>query len=264
MLFDLRGKRKRVIQVIYAALAGLMAIGLVGFGIGSDASGGLFTCNDPQQSANEDLAKRADELQAQVKQSPKDENLRLELVRARVQAGNAESESNPQTGQQTFSEDGLQQLDKASAAWDSYLKLKPKNPEPGVAILISQSDFALAQSRTDLNLALADLEAAADAQRIFADARPSQGTLAQLAQYQFLSGNFKAADRSAKRALADAQQSQRSALKAQFEQYEKIGKQFQKQLQQLAKAQKQQPGGGNPLENPLGGLGSSGGLQGTP
>jgi hypothetical protein len=259
MLFDLRGKRKRVIQVIYATLAGLMAIGLVGFGIGSDASGGLFTCNDPQQSANEDLAKRADELQAQLRQSPKDEGLWLELVRARVQAGNSESEQNPQTGQLTYSEDGIRQLEKASTAWDSYLKLKPKNPEPGVAILIAQSDFALAQGRTDLNLAVADLEAAAEAQRIFAEARPSQGTLAQLAQYQYLSGNFKAADRSAKRALADADQSQRSALKDQFEQYEKIGKQLDKELKRLAKAQKQQPGGANPLENPLGGLGSSSG-----
>ena len=42
MLFDLQGKRRRVVQVTYLGLAILMGGGLVLAGIGSDASGGLL------------------------------------------------------------------------------------------------------------------------------------------------------------------------------------------------------------------------------
>ena len=43
MLFDLRGKRKRLVQVVYALLAAIFLVGFVGFGIGvGDAPGGIL------------------------------------------------------------------------------------------------------------------------------------------------------------------------------------------------------------------------------
>ena len=42
MLFDLRGRRRRLVQATYLSLAVLMGGGLVLFGIGGDVSGGLF------------------------------------------------------------------------------------------------------------------------------------------------------------------------------------------------------------------------------
>src|SRR2546427_7007516 len=42
MLFDLKGKRKRVVQVTYVALAVLFGGSLVLFGTGSSVSGGLI------------------------------------------------------------------------------------------------------------------------------------------------------------------------------------------------------------------------------
>ena len=42
MLFDLSGKRKRLVQVVYATLAALFLVGFVGFGIGSSGAGGLL------------------------------------------------------------------------------------------------------------------------------------------------------------------------------------------------------------------------------
>src|ERR687893_166390 len=42
MLFDLQGKRRRVVQATYLTLAVLMGGGLVLFGIGGDVQGGLF------------------------------------------------------------------------------------------------------------------------------------------------------------------------------------------------------------------------------
>ncbi|MBA3437689.1 MAG: hypothetical protein H0U14_06795, partial [Thermoleophilaceae bacterium] len=42
MLFDIQGKRRRVVQATYLTLAVLLGGGLVLFGIGGDVSGGLF------------------------------------------------------------------------------------------------------------------------------------------------------------------------------------------------------------------------------
>src|SRR5207245_936966 len=42
MLFDLKGKRRRTVQVTYVGLAFLMAAGLIGAGIGCGTSGGIF------------------------------------------------------------------------------------------------------------------------------------------------------------------------------------------------------------------------------
>ena len=257
MLFDLRGKRKRFIQVIYATLALLMGVGLVGFGIGSDASGGIFTCNDQQSAATADLVKEADQLEAQTRTNPEDEALLLELSRARIQAANAESEADPQTGAQSFTADGVQQLEKAADTWETYLKLKPKPPSDEVASLIANGYFALAQSETDLNQAVAALEGAAEAERIVTDARPSQGTFAQLATYLYLAGDEKAGAKAEKRALAEAESSQRSLIKEQLKQSKRIGRELKKQLKQQAELSEGQPGA-NPLDNPLGGLGSSG------
>ena len=42
MLFDLKGKRKRLVQVVYVMLAILFGGGLVLFGVGGNVSGGLI------------------------------------------------------------------------------------------------------------------------------------------------------------------------------------------------------------------------------
>jgi hypothetical protein len=43
MIFDLKsGKRRRVVQVVFGFLAFIFFISFVGFGIGSDVSGGIF------------------------------------------------------------------------------------------------------------------------------------------------------------------------------------------------------------------------------
>ena len=64
MLFDVRGGRRRVIQVIYLSLAILMGGGLVLFGIGGNVSGGLFDAiggsNGGGGSTDKTLVRRAD------------------------------------------------------------------------------------------------------------------------------------------------------------------------------------------------------------
>jgi len=61
MLFDLKGKRRRTVQVTYVGLAFLMAAGLIGAGIGSGTSGGIFDLfggGSGKSTANKTVEKR--------------------------------------------------------------------------------------------------------------------------------------------------------------------------------------------------------------
>ena len=98
MLFDLRGRRKRFIQVIYATLAVLMGGGLVFFGIGSDVSGGLFERSSTRQrtppaSRSPTRPTRSSRSSPRTRQN---EDLLVALVRARYSAGNNLSEHRPE------------------------------------------------------------------------------------------------------------------------------------------------------------------------
>ena len=64
MLFDLQGKRRRVVQATYLTLAVLMGGGLVLFGVGSDVSGGIFDIfsgDDGGGSGNGQIEKRIEQ-----------------------------------------------------------------------------------------------------------------------------------------------------------------------------------------------------------
>ncbi|HMY25125.1 MAG TPA: hypothetical protein PLJ59_02235, partial [Solirubrobacterales bacterium] len=99
MLFDVRGRRKRVIQVIYVILAIIMAASLVVIGL----PGGVNPFNNGNTSANSDYAKanveRAENLQTKLQTQPNNEQLAVELIRARLSAGQSLSESDQTTGQ---------------------------------------------------------------------------------------------------------------------------------------------------------------------
>src|SRR5919202_4224476 len=99
MLFDLKGRRRRVIQGTYLLLAVLMGGGLVLFGIGGSTSGGLldaFTGGNSNTSGNPIVEKRMKAAEARLKASPDDQQALKELTRSRFQlAGN---DVNPDTG----------------------------------------------------------------------------------------------------------------------------------------------------------------------
>jgi hypothetical protein len=84
MLFDLQGKRKRFVQVIYAGLAILIGGGLVFFGIGGAGNGGLLDAvgigggNTSSSSNYDDQIDKANET---LQGNPKDERALLALAR---------------------------------------------------------------------------------------------------------------------------------------------------------------------------------------
>ncbi|MFT3954772.1 MAG: hypothetical protein QM722_10400 [Piscinibacter sp.] len=99
MLFDLRGRRKRVMQVIYVFLAVIMAASLLLLGGSSTLGlqnlfGGNSSVNKSAADANVD---RATDLQAKFQQQPNNANVAKELVRARASAGQSLYATDPDT-----------------------------------------------------------------------------------------------------------------------------------------------------------------------
>jgi len=84
MLFDLQGKRRRMVQVVYLTLAILMGGGLVLFGIGGDVQGGIFDAftgeGGNSNSGNSVIEKRVDSNEKKLKATPQSERLRKSLT----------------------------------------------------------------------------------------------------------------------------------------------------------------------------------------
>lgn len=258
MVFDTSGRRKHVVRVVYAILALLMGASLflvVGpFSIGSLIGG------DSSTSATKVLDEQAARTERKLARQPNDEALLLSLARTRITAGNSLTEVNPETGATVFTAEGLRELTAGIAAWNRYLK-QTKEPNPSMALLVSRAYFGLAETSPNLEVATTNVEKAAAAQRIAAEAQPTVNSLTTLAIYEYFSGNFAAGDKATKEAEAKAPgKSETKEISKQMAEYRKRGKAFQKQKVEVAKqegAQRKEA-----LENPLGGLSGGGGSLG--
>ena len=137
MLFDLQGKRRRVVVVVYAGLAFLMGGGLVLSGIGSDASGGLLDAFVGGDSADEGDARKPFENQikdadARLRTNPEDQAALATLVRAHF--GLAGLQQQEQDGIPVgYTEDGRKELQRADEAWGRYIATEPDRIDQGLA-----------------------------------------------------------------------------------------------------------------------------------
>ena len=118
MLFDLRGRRRRVVQVVYLMLALLLGGGLVLFGIGGDVSGGLVDAfkgggGQSTDSALEDRVKRQEE---RLQANPGDERVLQNLVRDYYSLAVSQRES----GSVGFPEGAREDLREAGTYWQRY------------------------------------------------------------------------------------------------------------------------------------------------
>jgi hypothetical protein len=136
MLFDLKGRRRRVVQVTYIGLALLMGGGLVLSGIGSDASGGLldaFVGSDGDEGdARKPFEQQIDDANRRLATSPRDREALATLVRANF--GLAGLETVEQGGQVVdYNDKGKELLRRADAAWGRYLDTDPRRIDSGLA-----------------------------------------------------------------------------------------------------------------------------------
>lgn len=250
MLFDTRGRRKHVIRVVYAVLALLMGASLflvVGpFNLGELAGGG-------SGDAGKVFEEQVERLEGRLAKDPTDEALLLALTRARISAGNAQAEIDPQTGLPgPPPPEASDDFEQALQAWNRYLKQAGDDPNPAAAQLVAQTSFGLAESSTGITDIEANVAAATKAQRIAAEQRPSVGSLTTLAIYQYFNGEFAAGGKTTKRAVASAPAAEAKSIEKQLADYRKRSKQFEQQKKQFAKAQ--QGVGKEQLLNPFGGI----------
>jgi hypothetical protein len=189
VLFDLRSPaRRRAIKVIYTMLAVLMAVGLVGFGIGGATSGGLLDVSKgcggtDAKSAFEQDVKNAEK---RVKATPSNPQAWAQLARVRYQ--DAAAGSDQTTGQ--FSADGRKKLAGVEQAWDRYLVLETGKRDPNLASLMVQA-FVQQNKAAD----------AVKAQQIVTDAKPSADGFYQLAVYAYAARDTRTAELASQRAL---------------------------------------------------------------
>jgi len=269
MLFDLRGRRKRVVQVIYVMLAIIMAASLVVIGL----PGGVNPFNNGNNSINQSAAdanvKRAEDLQKKLQAQPNNENVAKELVRARFSAGQSLYSTDTNTGQTSITPEATTQLELAAEAWTKYLKMAGDNPDPAVAQLMANVLFTLSQGSTVAQFQ-SNIKDAAAAQEIVAqDAVKNQknggasasSQLTTLAIYQLYAQDFAGAEKSKQQALASTQdKDEQKQIKQTYTATEKDAKRVGKQIDKaIAQAKKD---GGKSLENPLGSLGSDTSIDG--
>jgi tetratricopeptide (TPR) repeat protein len=227
MLFDLRGKRKRLVQVTYVALAILFGGSLVLFGTGSSVSGGLIdaiTGNNGGGSTSvfQDQVNRTKKA---VLANPKSEQAWLDLTRAEFNFA-ASPDGSDQSG--ALTEKGKQAVLETINAWERYLKLKPRRP-----------DAATAQFAAIAYGATQDYGKAVATQEIAAKARPSASSYFQLAQLAYSGGKVQKGDEAAAKAISLTPKDLRNSVRSQVKEAKKQGAQLVKALEQQKKASKQ-------------------------
>jgi hypothetical protein len=218
MLFDLRGRRRRAVQVTYLMLALLMGGGLVLFGVGGDVSGGLLDAfkGGGGSSADSALQDRIDKQEERLQANPRNERLLQSLVRdyyslATNQRGSTST---------SFPPDAKDDLRKAGEYWTRYVEAADK-PNPATA------GYAL--QIFDVGGINKPKEAAQAASILAEDANDAPSYL-RLVLYASRAGDKRTADLAGQKAVDLAPKAQRKAIKKQVELAKKA-------------AQQQQPGG---------------------
>jgi hypothetical protein len=206
MLFDLQGKRRRVVQATYLMLAVLMGGGLVLFGIGGETSGGLFDAfsGGGGSGGNEVVEERVDRNEDRVKANPKADAARKELVRDYYSLAVAQTD---QAG--TFPPDAQDELRNASTHWNAYLDSSPKRPDASLARVALQ-----VYDPTALN----QPEQALRAARVLAEQSRDASSYLLLVQYATLAGDKRTEKLAAQKAVDLAPKAQRKAVREQITQ----------------------------------------------
>jgi ribosome-associated translation inhibitor RaiA len=261
MIFDLKsGKRRRVIQVVFGFLAFIFFISFVGFGIGSDVSGGIFDAiglGGGDSASTPEYEQQIEDANETLETDPENERALLDLAGAYFRSATETGITvNPETGVIEISEDSRSDLEQSIAAWERYQETKPQRVDTTAAAQAAESYRYLL-----------DADGAAEAQRIVAEAQDSSSAYAQLAIYLYADGQIKQGDAAGDRAVEAAEQSQRQAIRRNMD---ALAEQARKQKQRLAEQQAQggaeggAGAGAQGIEDPFGGLSGAGGAAPLP
>ena len=217
MLFDLRGRRRRVVQVTYLMLALLLGGGLVLFGVGGSVSGGLldaFKGGGGGSSVDSALQDRVDNEKERLAANPQNAAVLQNLVRDYYQLATSQRES----GTVGFPADAKDELRNADRYWQRYVMAAEGDPSPAAASVALQL-----YGPTALNKPKELVKAGS----ILAKDSNDTASYLRLVSYAALAGDTRTADLAAKKAVDLAPKSQRKLVKQQAEAIQKQAKQQQ-------------------------------------
>jgi tetratricopeptide (TPR) repeat protein len=261
MLFDLQsGKRKRVVQVVFGFLAFIFAISFVGFGIGSDVSGGIFDVFSDDSGDSSDLSSQYDpqieQAEKQLQQDPKDANALVDLARFRYLAGTTQLDVDEETQLATLTDETSNEWNLALDAWEKYVKTDPKDVDPQVAAQMICAYVPLLPPPQCVGAQTDDIDfgGAVETQKLLVNEDPSAPNYVNLAYLLYNDGQLDAARDAADQAIAKAPPNRK-------EQFEKAFDKLDKQAEKIKQVQKKAGEAGSAtgesqLQNPFGSLGS--------
>src|SRR4249920_333048 len=94
MLFDIRGRRRHVVKVVYGILALLMGASLF-LVVGPVNIGALLGTSQEVNRTAEIFDEQAERTEERLRKDPTNEDVLLSLTRVRINAGRAKSEVDP-------------------------------------------------------------------------------------------------------------------------------------------------------------------------
>ncbi|UJA21725.1 hypothetical protein HJD18_16900 [Thermoleophilia bacterium SCSIO 60948] len=247
MLFDIRsGKRRRVVQVVFGFLAVLFAVSFIGFGIGGDVNidpSSLFG-GDGGDASTEAYEGDIEDAEAALAKNPRDEQALVKLATAHYLIGQQGlGPVDPQTQRASVTDEARAQFDQAFAAWDRYLKLKPK-----------RIDEAAASQILGAYVTVDDFEGAAKTQQAIAEARPTTESYIALANYRGQDNDIDGVIAAASEATKLADGSMKQQLQKQLAQLKRRAPKIKRQIEQRQGTPQQAE---DAIENPFGSLGGS-------
>ena len=213
MLFDLRGRRRRAVQVTYLMLALLMGGGLVLFGVGGDVSGGLldaFKGGGGGSNVNSALQGQIDKQEDRLQKNPRNEAVLQALVRNYYAKATQSQESGT-----AFSADAKDDLRKAGAYWNRYASVADK-PNPATAGYALQIYDVAALNKP---------KEAAKAASILAQAGNDAASYLRLVSYASRAGDTRTANLAGQKAVDLAPKAQKKLVKKQVEALKKSAQQ---------------------------------------
>jgi hypothetical protein len=286
VLFDLQSPgRRRVVRITFGALAAIFAISFVFLGVGT--GGGGFSFSDLFGGGGGDTSGAFDsEIKAQEEKlavNPNDSVALSQLVQLHYQAGSQQVDVDQDTGAQSLTQDGEQELQESVDAWVKYMKAAGQNVAPGTTTFAVQANALLGddtlskairetngQAALDqANTAIANYKGAAEAQQLLFDKRPNSATAdgyLNLAYFYYRAGELALGDQAGEQARSVAEGADRTQVEQSLKSLKQQGTQLAKGLADLEKSLKKtqgQTGGENPLGGISGGGISGGGLGGT-
>ena len=119
-------------QTIYLGLAVLMALALVGFGLGGAFGGSsVFESISKEERGGSGNASKIAAVEKKIKKEPSNAALWEELTKLQLNAGAGSEYYDSSTG--VYTTKGKELLRGASSSWEKYVQLEPKQPSVRLA-----------------------------------------------------------------------------------------------------------------------------------